>query len=162
MRDNIVKEAVKIENDAVYSFKGHFNAASRWQFYHLAIGCIVAVTSVVAGSIVFSGKVPDWEFVAGCLALGSGILAAIQTFLEPQKKANDFQNAGADYKFLRDKACTLHDVKSKSVSNDAELLAELETLQEEAYKLSRSSPVIPKWAYKKAKRGIEAGEADYK
>jgi hypothetical protein len=69
MRDEITAQAKNIEKDAVYSFKGHFNAAAKWNKIHLCTGCIVAGTSVMAGSIVFTKVFESWELIAGCLAL---------------------------------------------------------------------------------------------
>ncbi|MBT4859451.1 MAG: SLATT domain-containing protein [Gammaproteobacteria bacterium] len=161
MNDNIINEAKRIEEDALYSFKGHFNAAARWDKVYLWVGCIIAGSSVIAGSIVFSETIRFWDLIAASMALGSGILAAILTFLEPQKKANSFRKAGADYKYLRDRARVLYDVKAKSDVSTEELISKLEVLQKDSHKLSGDSPVIPKWAYHASRKGIKGGEASY-
>jgi len=161
MPENIVNEAKRIEQDALISFKSHFNAAARWDKVYLWIGCTIAGTSVIAGSIVFSETVRFWDLIAACMALGSGILAAISTFLEPQKKASAFRKAGADYKYLRDRARVLYEVKEKSDINTEKLVTELELLQQKSHQLSSNTPVIPKWAHLAACAGIESGEADY-
>ncbi len=161
MPDNIVNEAKRIEQDALFSFKGHFNAAACWDKVYLWVGCIIAGTSVIAGSIVFSGTERIWNLIAACMALGSGILAAVSTFLEPQKKANAFRKAGADYKYLRDRARVLYEVKTKSDIPAEKLVTDLEVLQQESHRLSSDAPVIPKWAYLAACASIKSGEADY-
>jgi hypothetical protein len=159
--DNIVNEAKRIEQDALFSFKGHFNAAARWDKVYLWVGCVIAGTSAIAGVIVFSDTERGWDIFAAFMALGSGILAALSTFLEPQKKANIFRKAGADYKYLRDRARVLHEIKAKSDITTEELVTEIEALQQESHQLSNDTPVIPKWAYLAARAGIESGEADY-
>lgn len=159
--DNIITESKRLETDALYSFKGHFNASVFWDKVHLWLGCIIAVTSAVAGSIIFSDAQPKWDIFAALMAFGSGILAAISTFLEPQTKANAFRKAGADYKHLRDQARVLHKIKSSSCIEIDHLITELEALQTESHQLSIDSPAIPKWAYLAARKGIKDGEADY-
>ena len=159
--DNIITESKRLEHDALYSFKGHFNAAVFWDKVHLWLGCIIAVTSATAGSIIFSDAQQGWDIFAGLMALGSGILAAISTFLEPQAKANAFRKAGADYKHLRDQARVFHKIKSSLGIEIDQLIIELETLQTESHQLSSDSPAIPKWAYQAARKGIKDREADY-
>ena len=47
--------------------------------------------------------------------------------------------------------------------NSAELLSDkLKSYSEERDRLNRDCPQPPPWAYKKAKKGIEEGETDYK
>jgi hypothetical protein len=159
--DNIIVESKRLEQDALYSFKGHFNAAVFWDKVHLWLGCFIATISVIAGSIIFSEANPEWDIYAGLMALGSGILAAISTFLEPQSKANTFRKAGADYKHLRDQARVLHKIKSSSVNEIDQIIKELEALQAQSHQLSIDSPAIPKLAYLKARKGIKGGEANY-
>lgn len=159
--DNIINEAKRIEKDALFSFKGHFGAAAHWDKVYLWVGCIIAGASAIAGSIVFSDTERFWALFAAYMALGSGILAAVSTFLEPQKKANAFRKAGADYKYLRDRARVLYEIKAKSDITNEELLTELEALQQELHQLSNDTPAIPRWAYLAARAGIESGEADY-
>ena len=159
--DNIITESKRLEYDALYSFKGHFNAAVFWDKVHLWLGCTIAITSVFAGSIIFSDAQPNWDIFAAIMALGSGILAAVSTFLEPQTKANAFRKAGADYKHLRDQARVLYGIKSGSGIDVGCLITELESLQTHSHQLSKDSPAIPKWAYLAAREGIKDGEATY-
>jgi len=161
MNDNIVNEAKRIETDALFSFKGCFNAAASWDKIYLRLGCFVAVTSVIAGSIVLSDILNEGDIIAAFMALGSGMLAAVSTFLEPQKKANIFRKSGADYKYLRDRARTLYEVKAKTDITIENLIIDLEALQQVSYQLSKDSPVIPNWAFRTARKGIDSGEADY-
>ena len=46
-------------------------------------------------------------------------------------------------------------------SSDEVLTAQLRSLVERKNELNANSPQIPDWAYVKAKKGIEAGEANF-
>ncbi len=49
-RLKIIEEAKRIEHDALYSAKGHYEAAERWTRFHLTIGIPTAILSAIAGA----------------------------------------------------------------------------------------------------------------
>lgn len=53
-RDEIIKEAKRIEEGTLLSSKAHFAAAHRWGLCHLIIGVIVSVLAAVAAAFTFS------------------------------------------------------------------------------------------------------------
>jgi len=161
LRFKIIEETKRLEQDALHSFKGHFNAADLWGKIHLLLGSITAVASTIAGASIFSKAGGNWIYLTGTLGLLAGVLAAILTFVDPNKKANIHRNAGADYKHMRDKSRIFYEIKCQSDSNDTELTQELEALRNQYNELAKEYPVIPDWAYKKAKEGIDQGEATY-
>ena len=89
-------------------------------------------------------------------------LTAVTTFLNPNEKANSYRNAGNKYNSLRNKARIFCEINSYGENSDQEITKQLKELAKQRDELSQNSPQIPRWAYKKARKGIEEGEADYK
>ncbi len=161
LRLKIIEEAKRLEYDALHSFKGHFNAANVWEKIHLLLGCIAAVAATFAGASIFAKAGGNWIYLTGTLGLLAGVITAVITFVDPNKKANIYRNAGADNKHVRDQSRILYEIKCHSDSSVTELTEELEALREKYNELSKEYPVIPTWAYKKAKEGVNRGEASY-
>ena len=79
----LIDEARRIEEDTEHSFKGHYNAASRWARYHLCIGLPSALLAAVAGAAAFK----HYPELAGALALLSTALTTVLTFLKPSERS---------------------------------------------------------------------------
>ena len=161
IKEKLIKEARRIEEDSLYSAKGHFAAANFWTNFHLLIGVPTAILAAIASASALS-QFNNHNIIAGVLAILVTALTAITTFLNPNKKANSHQNAGNKYNSLRNKArifCEIDCCGEDSIQKLTERLKELAKNRDE---LNKNSPQIPRWAYKKAKKGIEGGEADYK
>ena len=47
------------------------------------------------------------------------------------------------------------------ISSNERLNEIIDQLSTQKDTLNEESPIVPKWAHKKAKKGIESGEADY-
>ncbi|MGB7000692.1 MAG: hypothetical protein WBE22_01525 [Halobacteriota archaeon] len=63
---------------------------------------------------------------------------------------------------LRNKARIFCEMDSYGVDSYQEITKQLKELAEQRDELNQNSPQIFRWAYKKARKGIEEGEADYK
>ncbi len=87
---------------------------------------------------------------------------AVTTFLNPNEKANSHRNAGNKHNSLRNKARIFCDIDSCGEDSIQELTKQLKELAKQRDELNQNSPQIPRWAYKKAKKGIEEGEAEFK
>lgn len=162
LRDKIAEEAKRIEEDAVHSFKGHFNASSGWGSLHLWLGVPAAIFSTVAGATIFANAAAWWNVIAGALGVFAGAITAVATFIDPNKKAETHHKAGADYQQIRNDARLIHEVKVHSGCSDDYLIQQVEILRKRQTDCSKEYPVIPKWAYRQAKAGAASGEADYK
>ena len=161
IREKIKKEAKRVEEDSLYSAKGQFVAASHWTRVHLWLGIPSAVLAAVAGV----SALPQFDYnniIAGVLAIIVATLTAITTFLNPNEKANSHLNAGNKYNSLGNEARIFFDIDCYQENSDAELTKQLKVLAKLRDELNQSSPQIPRWAYEKARKGIEEGEAEYK
>ena len=95
-RIKIIEEAKRIENDASYSAKGHYEAAGYWTRFHLMIGIPTVVLSAIAGASALA-QFDNHSIIAGFLAIIVAALTAVATFLNPNEKANSHQNVGNKY-----------------------------------------------------------------
>lgn len=160
-RKEIIKEAKRIEENSLYTAKGHFVAAHFWDNFHLWLGIPTVVLAAVAGTAAFA-KFDKNNIIAGVLSIVVVVLTAVTTFLNPKERAHTHLTSGNNYDSLLTRARVFWTIECRRENSEDALSARLSTLSEERDRLNRESPQVPKWAFKKAKKGIEAGEADYK
>ena len=160
LRENIIKEARRIEEDSLYSAKGQFLAASVWGNVRLFIGLPTAAMAAVAGASALA-EFDSHNVVAGVLAIVVTGLTAITTFLNPNERASAHLKAGNRFNSLRNSARIFHEIDCLGTGPDEDLAQRLTELANERDRLNEDSPQIPGWAYRWAKRGIEKGEAAY-
>lgn len=150
-------EANRIEEDSLYSGKGHFEAARAWGTLHLWLGIPAAVLAAIASGSAFAQD----AVTAGSLALLAAVLSAVSTFLNPSERSQLHHQAGVKHNALRNKARMFRELDLNYSVGEADLLVGLKSLAEERDALNMSNPQIPKFAFKRARRGIESGEAVY-
>lgn len=160
IKENIINETKRIEEDSLYSAKGHFAAANFWTNFHLWIGAPTAILAAIASASALS-QFDYHNVIAGILAIVVTALTAVTTFLNPNEKANSHQIAGNNYLSLRNKARIFSEIDCLGESSNEELAEQLKELAGQREELNQNSPQIPRWAYKKARKGIEEGEASY-
>jgi hypothetical protein len=160
-KEKILKEAKRIEEDALYSAKGHFYAAQFWTNFHLWIGIPTAIIAAISGASALS-QFDNHNVVAGVLAIMVTAFAAVTTFLNPNEKATLHHNAGNQYNGLRNKARIFCEIDFDVSTDDKDILRELKILNQERDELNQKSPQIPKWSFLRARKGIEEGEASYR
>lgn len=160
-KDEIIKEAQRIEESALYSTKGHFVAANFWTNFHLWVGIPMVLLAAVAGASALSQFDPK-HIVAGIISIVVVALSGVMTFLNPNEKANAHRNAGNNYDSLQNKVRMFWSIDCWREESEQVLTERLKYYSEQRDRLNQGSPQIPRWAYKSAKKGILAGEADYK
>jgi hypothetical protein len=153
MNDAIRREALRIEEDCIYSSKGHFNSAEFWARIHLWIGIPTAVLSAIASGSAFQ----NLGQVAGSLAIIVTALTAVATFLDPNQRAAAHRTAGNQYLSLRNLTRIFRELEIENGAAD-DLKARITQLAANRDSLNEACPSIPTWAYKAAKAGIESGE----
>lgn len=162
MKDQLIaeyrKEAARISEDALHSSKGHYNAADRWRHVHLWIGIPNALLAAIAGISAFKGS----EVLAGSLAVAVAAITAVNTFLNPGDRASTHKRCAGEYHSLRNRARIFTNIVCRCFGSAEELSAKFEEMVAKRDDLNAASPQIPDWAFKKAKAGIDAGEAEYK
>lgn len=154
----LAAEAERIEEDSEHSFKGHFNAATRWGRYHLGLGLPSALLAAFASAAAFK----DQTETAGILALLSTATTTVLTFLKPSERAEMHRSAGGQYQALRNRARILRQIdlaEPESLEIARGTLAELVTRRDE---LNQGSPAIPRTDYEVAKRDIDEGRSRYR
>ncbi len=86
-KEAIIKEAKRIEENSLYSAKGHFVAAQFWTNFHLWIGVPTVILAALAGTSALA-QFDNHNIIAGILSLIVVVLAAITTFLNQGKRAS--------------------------------------------------------------------------
>lgn len=155
-REAIVDESKRVEEDALYSAKGHFEAARVWGGVHLSVGIPTAVLAAFASVSAFS----DHAELAGAVAMLVAALSAVSTFLNPSQRTNAHHRAGNQFNSIRSRARILREINIHTMPL-AELADSVKVLAAERDKCNQDSPIIPRFAFRRARKGIEAGEAAY-
>ena len=158
LKCEIANEARRIEEDALYSTKGHYEAARFWSNFHYFIGVPTVVMAAVAGAAALL-PFDCHGIVAGVLAIFVTGMSAVTTFVDPCAKANSHQSAGNKYNALRNSIRVFHRLDLVTDEAEHSLLRQLKEFERRRDELNHDSPQIPRSAYMRAKKGIEAGEA---
>ncbi len=158
-RDNIVREAKRIEEDALYSSKGHFVAAQFWTSFHLLIGIPITILAALAATLTFADR---YRVAVGVLAVAVAVLSAVATFLNPKETAKSSSSAANNYDALRNRARIFWAIDCwREDATDQLLTEKLKDLSAEKSRLNQSCPQILGWAYRRGKKAVLAGEGAY-
>jgi hypothetical protein len=165
----IIVEAKRLEETTLYSFKGHHHsfkghhrAAAGWARGHL---WSTAILSTIVGAATFSQhakQYPEVAFITGCISITVAVLSGITTFLNPNKREASHLAAAHGFDKVNNDARVFWSVECWLEESETILTSKLRELIDRKNELNGKSPQIPDWAYKKAKKGIEDGEADFK
>ncbi|MDF7824460.1 SLATT domain-containing protein [Pontiellaceae bacterium B12227] len=157
LREELSKEAYRIEEDSLYSAKRHYNAADRWRNINLCIGIPSAAIAATAGCFGFL----DWALPAGALAVISTALIIVSTFLRPFERSDIHKSVAGQYLELRNHARIFRDIDLIPDIKDNGPRNRLKALDERRNALNQKSPGTAKCDDKKAVADIEAGRAVY-
>lgn len=155
--NNIRAEAQRIEEDAIHSAKGHFEAAGTLRSVHLWLGVPAAVTSALSAVSV----VTNYPALTAGLSVVAAILAALVTFLRPDAKASSHMSSGNRFLSIRSRARIFRTIDMLNSNDSKELATGVKALADDRDQLNETSEPIPRPAYERAKRGIDAGEAQH-
>ena len=153
---NIEKEAMRIEEDATYSSKGHYEAAKGWDNAYLWLGIPTAIIAGISGISAFQ----ESSFLAGITAILAAALAATSTFLNPSEKAQAHYVAGSRFNSLKNRARIFREIEMPD-SDINFLKTRVMELSEERHSANSESPQIPRRAFENARKGIKKGESEY-
>jgi hypothetical protein len=157
VRDAIVREARRIEEDALYSARGQFEAANAWSRWHFYVG--IPMTIVAAAASV--SAIADQAVLSAVLALLVAISSGLFTFLNPQERSSRHLLAGNSYKELHNGVRIFREIDCPGSTELDALKTKVHEFDACRNKLNKESPQIPRWAFIKARKGIEQGEATY-
>jgi hypothetical protein len=151
------REAERIEEDATYSSKSHFNAEGTWERRHYWLGIPAAVLAAIAGASFNSH--PE---LASVFALLASLLTGLITFLKPNERATMHRAAAGQFLALRNDARLFREVELFQTERLNELPERLKALSATRNELNQKGPSIPRGAFVAARKGIEEGEATHK
>ena len=151
------KEAGRIEEDCLYSSRGHFAAGARWSRVHFWLGLPAAVGAALAGASAFSEETALAVILSGLVTA----LTATLTFLNPSDKSSVHHTAGTRFSALRGHARRFREIETLDPRSLDSLRAEVADLAKSRDDLNAGSPQIPRWAFEAGRRSLKAGEADY-
>lgn len=153
----IQAEAHRLEWNAIYTSKGHYNAAMLWNLTHYTLGIAAVIFGAFAGK-EFAGLNPNIAtFMASC----SAALAAIITLLKPSEKAGPHHQSGVRISSLLNRLRFFQNITAANASDSKELSEELKGLSEDYNGLTETAPPIPWLAYQLTRRGVRKGEHKY-
>lgn len=155
---SVQNEAARIEEDSLYSAKGHWEAAKPWEHRHLWIGVPTTVCAAATGVSAFSNH----PIVTGVLAVVVAVGSGLNTFLNPNERHRRHCDAGNAYKALNNHARIFRTTECVPAADLSVLRAKLQELDQRRNDLNQGSPIIPRPAFEAARRGIEAGEATHR
>jgi len=160
-KEEIIKEAKRIEESSLYSSKGHFSAAAYWRRLHFGLGLPATLLAAIAAASAFS-KFDSGNTVGGWISICVAALSALSTFLNPNERSASHFGAANSFDALQSNARIFWTVDCRGGDSDQVLTSRLKDLAKEKSELNRKSPQIPRFAYMLAKKAIAAGEADYR
>ena len=155
---NIEEECQRIEERCMYSSKGHYNASEYWGRLHYWIGIPMVGSAFMAGFADVQKFINSDYLVL--FALVAGLLGVWQTFLGASERASKHKVVADQYLDLEDKSRQFRIIHLYEMTKDdaRNYIAEL---RKERQKINAIAPKIPNRAYKKAKKGIDEGQATY-
>lgn len=159
-KQEVIKEAQRIEEAALYSSKGHFAAAQFWRRLHFWTGVPISITSAIAGASALS----DFDasgLVAGVLAIIVAVLTGIVTFLNPNDRAAAHFTSANKYDALVNRVRIFWSIECWNDVTDQILTSQLLDYSAQKDALNQSCTQIPDGAYRIAKKGIADGEGSY-
>ena len=159
-KEEIIKEAKRIEESVLYSAKKHFVTADFWQIFHFILGVPIVVLSAIVGLSIFSQFDGD-KTLTGVLTLVITGLSSLMTFFNPNDKASSNKNCGNSYDALCNKVRIFRTIDCWREKSEDVLTEKLKHFSEQKDRLNQDAPQVPWFAYPLAKRGIEKGEASF-
>lgn len=166
-KDILIKEIDKLEIDALYGKKKHFNASNRKHRYLRFLGVAVILINVFLGSVFFSfltTAIPALaKWLGAFAALIAVSLSSLQTFFNLQKQIEGHTRVANKYLSIakasrRTKAYFL----AKTISK-AEFAKKIEALANQYEDTNREAVPynINAKDYNKAQKGFKVGEESY-
>ncbi|WP_206955954.1 SLATT domain-containing protein [Trinickia acidisoli] len=152
------REAKRLEEDATYSSKGHFNAEDSWMLRNYWLGVPATILAALAGATLFK----SYPELASLSALAASLLTGLMTFLKPNERAAMHRAAAGQFLSLRNQARFFREIELLQTDGLDELRDRLKALSTMRNELNDKSPSIPRWAFVAARKGIEEGEATHK
>jgi hypothetical protein len=154
----LCRETERLEEDTLYSSKGHFNAEDTWVRRNYWLGVPATILGAVAGATLIENQ-PE---LATAFTLLASLLTGLMTFLKPNERAALHRSAAGQFLALRNEARFFREIELLQSDRLDELPERLKALSAARNELNLKSPSIPRRAFVAARKGIEEGEATHK
>lgn len=158
-RDNLSRWAGDVERTSRIAKEAHFLTAARWGKWNLWLGLLAVLVGVVGGTS--AGLVISNLAAASVVSTAAGLLAAANSFLKPGGHEEIHKRAGDSWANVADRAANLWGLRlvHKDITEE-KLQKEYDDLLSLKEQVTRSSPVLPTWAYVEASKHIKAQDAE--
>lgn len=149
LKKNIIEELQRLEEDCLYTSKNHFNNAMFDSSLHYMFGILLIVCAAISTqySIIY-------------IAIFSTIIASLQTFISPDKKAEKHQLHGNRFLSLK-KLIRQYRTININYEKEENILQQINTFTDKIAEYNNSAPEINPIAYIMTKAGIKSGEHIY-
>lgn len=159
-KDEIIKEAKRIEEACLFSSKRHFITAKFWGGLNSWLGMPAVFLSGIVGVSVFS-DFDKTHTISKLSSISVAGLTSLMTFLNPNQKSSAHQDSGNSYDALLNKTRIFWSIDCWEEKSTEVLTGRLKGISEEKDRLNKTSPQTLGISYFLAKRSIERGEASY-
>lgn len=150
--EHLIRECMRIEEDSLYTGEAHYIIVSRTRRISFWVKFIPAAVAAVSGILILGG-LPNW---IAWLAILSGTAFALQSILNPDRKANDHSMAAKEYTALKHEARALYQTFSHEMDRDT-FAVSVRILREKYNALVRHTPQTTVKAFEEGRKRIKAG-----
>lgn len=147
-----------LEKRCKRSRTAHFLYAGKWDTTKRRLGLLTVVFGVLGGTAAAGTMAlgTQWSTpIAAVLSTAAGILAAANTFLKPSDLVDAHKRAGDRWSILRDKVEKLWRLDVRCTQDHDAMLKELSALLKEKEDVTKISPVIPEYIFKRVQRQLD-------
>lgn len=120
----LCREAERLEEDALYSSKGHFNAEDTWIRRNYWLGVPATTLGAIAGAALVKSQ-PE---LASAFTLLASLLTGLMTFLKSNERAAMHRAAAGQFLALRNEARFFREIELLETDRLEELLVRLKAL----------------------------------
>jgi hypothetical protein len=156
-RSAITTELERLEEDILFTEKGHFVAAEELKKAHMWLGLVATVSAAAAAATIVANKSP---MISGSLALVAALASAMLTFVKPEEAAAQHLSAARTLGAIRvlarqHRKVDLHPDATEDQAAWRNYVAEIGAAKKEA---DAAAPSISDRRFEKARQKIAAGQ----
>ena len=141
MKQNILNEAKRIEQDCQSAATSHHAMANRYERLHWYIGIPTMVLAIIAGSMALS-PFENLHMIGGIVAIISAGFATAMLFIHPNAQANIHRHVASRYNTLQNNTRLFYEIEGEGLESDVELTSRINELSAMRDELNLMSPAI--------------------
>jgi hypothetical protein len=159
LRDEVVAEFMRLEEDLLHTEKAHFAASEHFKALHYLLGGVAAVASAATAASAFDER----SALASVLAIVATVAAALVTFVKPEATATRHVAAArqlGDLRF-RIRQARLLDAHEGSSLTERDLRQLATAFTAEKQTLLADAPTTSSLSFRRGRRKIKKGDFSY-